>query len=89
MFITTVLKNLGCNDLHFQLNAIRPPKTHSRDSKQALGYGVISVQKHPSALTHRWQGDSTVTTRWSSVAAVHYDWCDRSSANSFAKAIDS
>lgn len=53
MFITTVLKNLGCNDLHFQLNAIRPPKTHCRDSKQALGYGVISVQKHPSALTHR------------------------------------
>lgn len=26
MFITTVIQSLGCNDLHFQLNAIRAPK---------------------------------------------------------------
>lgn len=57
MFITTVIQSLSCNDLHFQLNAIRAPKTHFRDSKQTLGYGVISVQKRPSALAHRRQGD--------------------------------
>lgn len=53
MLITMVIKSLGCNGLHFKLNAVRAPNTHSPNFKQAFGYDVISVQKCPSVLTHR------------------------------------